>query len=101
MDKRPQDRPWKNWPLYVLALSLASLSGCAGIPQVPDCPKPLPAPAEFLKPLPPPGYFRQRGEEILKRGQTSAPSFAPSGMRPTSFSPNAAELSDFSLAELF
>ncbi len=59
-------------------LCLFALSACAGR-QVKDSPaKPIqPPPAEVMQPLPAPGYFRQKLDDILKRGQTLDPTSTP------------------------
>jgi len=54
-----------------LVLCLAALCGCASTPQCP------PAVMPVVQKAPPTGYFQSKLEEILRRGQTSAPSSAP------------------------
>ncbi len=56
---------------FALALSLATLSACASRPaQV--CPQPVQLPADLAAPFPPPGYFQDKLEAILRQGATSA-----------------------------
>lgn len=56
-----------------VALSLALLCACAATPPRP-CPAPDRPPQELLVPPPAPGAMSDQLEEILRKGQTSAPS---------------------------
>lgn len=58
--------------LTVLTVCLATLilSGCAAPPP---CPAPRKPPKELMVPPPPPGEAQKRLEQILEKGQTSAP----------------------------
>ena len=53
-----------NWKTSVIALSLLPLYGCAS--SAPLCP---PLGADLAQPYPPPGWFSQQLELILKCGQ--------------------------------
>jgi hypothetical protein len=68
-----QMRTHPNWLLLLAVLFALLLSGCAATPV--QC---LPAtpPKELLIPPPPPGAMQDRLEQILNKGQTSAPSSA-------------------------
>ncbi len=68
-----QMRTHPNWLLLLAVLFALLLSGCAASP--PQC---LPAtpPKELLEPPPPPGAMQDRLEQILNKGQTSAPNSA-------------------------
>ena len=65
-----QVRMHRNWLILIAALFVILLSGCAAAPT--QC---LPAqpPKELLTPPPPPGSVSEQLEQILSRGQTSAP----------------------------
>lgn len=62
-----------NWLLLLVVLFAILLSGCAASP--PQC-QPVAPPKELLEPPPPPGATQDRLEQILKKGQTSAPTSA-------------------------
>jgi len=62
-----------NWLLSLVVLFAILLSGCAANP--PQC-QPVAPPKELLEPPPPPGTVQDRLEQILKKGQTSAPTSA-------------------------
>lgn len=62
----------------VTVLLLLSLSGCAS--NAPLCP---PLGADLAQPYPPPGYFRQQMEAIIKKGQTLPPTSSDSQTKPT------------------
>ena len=95
MGKTHRKVTWMNWLCFALGLSLVLLCGCVSRPVLQDCPKPIPAPAEFLQPLPEPGWFSRRLEEIL--AQTSDTS--PTSLMNSSLS--AEEPRDSYLADLF
>lgn len=69
--RRLRHRTGPSWILFLTALFLVCLSGCAS--------QPLPAtpPKELMVPPPPPGAITDRLEAILKQGQTSAPTSTP------------------------
>lgn len=88
-------RTRKNSVRFALALSTLLLCACASQPaQRNECYRLLPPNADLLQALPPPGYFSQEGEKILRQGQTSARGTAPSTSAPTSSSPSAEDSSD-------
>lgn len=89
-----------NWPPFALSAFLFVLCGCAASP-VRECPKPLPAPPEFLSPLPEPGWFRQELERILEQGLISPANSTPLPTVPTPFSHSAVALSNSSPADIF
>lgn len=91
----------KSWRACGLSLAIALLCACASSPRAPECPKPVPANPDLLKPLPEPGYFRKKGEEILKRGRTSGQNSVSSGTRLTNSRPNAEDSSASRPADIF
>lgn len=62
-----------NWLLLLAALFALLLSGCAATPV--QC-VPATPPPELMTPPPPPGAAQDRLEQILNKGQTSAPTSA-------------------------
>ena len=68
-----QLRTHPNWLLLLAVLLAILLSGCAATP-VPCAP--AQPPKELMTPPPPPGAVQDRLEQILNKGQTSAPSSA-------------------------
>jgi hypothetical protein len=62
-----------NWLLLLVVLFAILLSGCAASP--PPC-QPVAPPKELMEPPPPPGAVQDRLEQILNKGQTSAPTSA-------------------------
>ena len=63
-------RMHRNWLILIAALFVIPLSGCAVNP--PQC-QPAQPPKELLMPPPAPGAVSEQLEQILSRGQTSAP----------------------------
>ncbi len=59
--------------MSALVLSLATLSACASQPAL--CPQPVQLPADLAAPFPPPGYFQDKLETILRQGATSVPNY--------------------------
>ncbi len=66
-------RTHPNWLLLLAALFALLLSGCAATPV--QC-VPATPPPELMTPPPPPGAVQDRLEQILNKGQTSAPTSA-------------------------
>ena len=68
--------------LLVLALPLL-LCACVAPPRLPPPAPALVLPPELDQPLPPPGYFSARLEEILNKGWISVPIYVPLPPKPT------------------
>lgn len=62
-------RTGPSWAIFLVALFLLLLSGCASAP----CPPLSQPPQVLMVPPPAPGAMTDRLEAILKQGQTSAP----------------------------
>ena len=58
---------------FAIVLPLLALYGCAV--QPPLCPQPVALPADLAAPFPPPGYFQDKLEAILRQGATSVPNY--------------------------
>lgn len=61
----------QNLMVLTVCLAALALSGCAAPPP---CPALRTPPKELMVPPPPPGEMQKRLEQILEKGQTSAPS---------------------------
>lgn len=83
----------ESYRLYALSLPALLLCACAATPQIPDCPKPIPPNPDLMQQLPPPGWFSQQLETILRQGMTSGRHSAPSPGGQTKSLPKPADSS--------